>query len=136
MRLHKQLVGGGVLSSSGDEGSGVLVYAHCGRAGNGSVVIMAANPSPESASLVIAGAGQATVPTTPRLEYVLTAPGNDLSTTTPALNGGPALRINADGSLPPLPPVWVPSGGAQALVLPPQSQAFFVLLGAGSSACM
>ena len=97
---------------------------------------MAANPSNQSASLVILGQGQTAIPTTPRLEYVLTAAGNNLSTTTPVLNGGLPLRINEDGSLPLLPPVWVPSGGLQALVLPPLSQAFFVLLGAGSGACM
>ena len=50
--------------------------------------------------------------------------------------GGSILRVLEDGSLPPLPGRWVPQGGAPELTLPPLSQAFFVLLDAGASACM
>lgn len=137
MRLHKQLVGRGVLNATGGEGTDALVYAHCGAAGNGSTVIMAVNPSDAPLSLVIGNEDQVAVPTTPRLEFVLTAPGGDLSSTTPVLNGDEAspLRIGADGSLPPMEPKWVPDFGSSTLVLPARSQAFFVLLGAGSPAC-
>ena len=78
------------------------------------------------------------IPATPRLEYVFTAPGGDVGSPAPLLNGpgGSILRVLEDGSLPPLPGRWVPQGGAPELTLPPLSQAFFVLLDAGASACM
>jgi hypothetical protein len=58
---------------------------------------------------------------------------------TPLLNGNGSvpLRIGDDGSVPPMPPRYVaPAGtGADVLTLPPQSQAFFVLLQADAAVC-
>lgn len=136
MVLHKRLVGGGVLTSSGDDASQALVYAHCGAAGNGSTVIMAVNPSAQAVTLMIGNEDEVAIPTTPRLEYVLTAPDGNLSSIAPLLNGDTLLRINDDGSLPPLLPTWVPGFGSETITLPPRSQAFFVLVAAGTPACV
>jgi hypothetical protein len=113
-----------------------------GGGGNGSIVISAVNTaSPGEGGgaalpLVLFSASGDPLMTTPRLEWVLTAPGLDADA--PFLNGNTTapLRVGADGSLPPLPGRYVPAGGPAELLLPPQSQAFFVLLGAGAEACM
>ena len=135
---YLRTVGAGVLAVTGDEGSdAVLVFAHCAAAGgvggNGSVTVFAINVSPNAQALRIAGAAA----TTPRLEYVLTAPGGDLSAFTPVLNGAAAtpLRLAEDGSMPTLAGAYVGGGGDELLELPPRSQAFFVLLGARAPAC-
>jgi hypothetical protein len=113
-----------------------------GGGGNGSVSIMAVNVAAEAASLTLLadGGSGAHIATTPRLEWVFTAPGGNISALSSLLNddGGGAgvpLRINADGSLPQLPARYVPAGGPEALTLPPMSQAFFVLLAADAPAC-
>ena len=146
---HKRLLGGAVLDVAGDDvlGSDALVYATCARRGasfadlatppqggggsNGSVTVMAVNPSLDAIELTL------NVPAAPRWEYVFTAPGGNLSALTSVLNGGPPLRINADGSLPPLPGRFVGASdiNARGITLPPQSQVFVVLLGAGVSDC-
>jgi hypothetical protein len=137
--LHAYLktVGSGVLAVAGAEASdAVLVFAHCSAApaaGNGSVTVFAVNVSEDPQDLAVAGVAA----TAPRVEFVLTAPGGNLSSFTPMLNGGGApLRLNDDGSLPPFPGAFVAEGGAALLTLPPRSQGFFVLLGAGAPACM
>ena len=105
--------------------------------GNGSIVLLAVNPSTAPVILDLAAAGSgAPIATTPRLAWVFSAPGGNLSATGPLLNGGAAsLRIGADGSLPAMPGDYTPIGGAQAVVLPPRSQAFIVLLDARAPAC-
>lgn len=137
--LHAYLktVGSGVLAVSGAEASdAVLVFAHCAAApfaGNGSVTVFAINVSEEPQDLDVSGVSA----TVPRVEYVLTAPGGDLSSFTPVLNAdSAALRLNDDGSLPPFAGAFVAAGGAAPLTLPPRSQGFFVLLDAGAPACM
>ena len=125
-----------VLEVRGDESSDALVYAHCVKAGsgsgsNGSVTLMAANPSAATVTLSLAA-----TPTRPRLEYVLTPPSGNLASHTPVLNGNGAqpLRLAADGSLPPMPANYCGSAAcAEAIALPPQSWSFFVLLGAGAT---
>jgi hypothetical protein len=136
LALHQQVVGSGVLNCSSPGGnSSVLVYAYCGVAA-GAVVVAAANVGAEAAALSLVDAVGAPLRAAPRLEWVLTAPGGNLSATAPLLNGAtPPLRLEPDGGLPPMPPAEVPAGGAQALLLPPWSQAFFVLLDAGAAAC-
>jgi hypothetical protein len=118
-----------VLAVSGDEASDVLVYAYCGQARNGSVVIAAANPSLADVDLTFGS-----VPAAPRAALVFTAPGGNLSSTTPLLNGGEPLRLAADGTPPAMPAAFVAAG--DAVTVPARSQAFFVLLAAGLPACM
>lgn len=48
--ISAQIVGGRVLNITGGDGP-VLAYAHCGTAGNGSVVVLAVNPTTEAFSL-------------------------------------------------------------------------------------
>eukprot|EP01047_Picozoa_sp_COSAG01_P041988 COSAG01_NODE_3641_length_5838_cov_3.651333_2_plen_1151_part_00 len=135
--LYNRTVGRRVLKVSGDENSDALVYAHCSKLGNnnGSVTLMAANPSATSVKLSLS------LPTRPRLEYVLTAPHGDLAAHTPVLNGNVAqpLQLATDGSLPRMPALFCAAhGGAceEVITLPSQSWAFVVLLGARSSACI
>ena len=129
LRAHKAVVGARVLAVSGDAGSDVLVYAYCGQTRNGSVVIAAVNPSLADVDLAFGD-----VPAAPRAELVFTAPGGDLSSTTPILNGGEQLRLAADGSPPAMPAAFVAAGAA--VTVPARSQAFFVLLAAALPACM
>ena len=129
LRAHKATVGGRVLELSGDAGSAVLAYAYCGAAGNGSVVIAAANPGSEDAELALPGVAAA-----PRAEWVLAAPGGNLSSTTPTLNGGAPLRLATDGTPPDMPPAYIAEG--QTLSLPARTQAFYLLLDAALPACM
>lgn len=144
---YKQTIGsgaeGGILTVAGDVNtSDVLVYAHCAPSSTnsgqpGAVTVMAVNPTESAITLTLtdSATGQP-ITTLPRLEYVLTAPNGNLSSTTPILNGNAAapLRINDDGSMPPFQPNAVTSG-ASVLTLPPQSQAYFVLTAAGAAAC-
>ena len=137
-----------------------LVYAHCatpafGGSRNGSVTLMAANPTASPVILDITGQQH---PTLPRLEYVLTPPKGNLSAHAPLLNArSPALVLNPSGALPPMPPVYCSSSSSSSsssngdsssdngvengtcgtkITLPPQSQAFFVLLHAAHKDCM
>jgi hypothetical protein len=95
------------------------------------------NPSTSPVTLSLAAAGSgAPVATTPRLAWAFSAPGGNLSAIGPALNGGPTpLRINEDGSLPPMPGLFTPADGPQDITLPPMSQVFVVLLDAHAPAC-
>lgn len=136
-KLYQQTVGPGVLSVAGDDASDALVYAHCAASSygtNGTVTIFAANPSALAITLEVAG-----MSSVPRIEYVLTAPNNDVASSTPILNGNTAspLRLGTDGSLPPLPGNFCTSNVdcSKMLTLPPLSQTFFVLLGADHEAC-
>ena len=156
--IFNRTVGHGVLDVRGDDASEALVYAHCANGdfygaaqeaenNNGTVTIFAANPSSQAATLTLAG-----LATLPRYEFVLTAPGGNLSSQTPVLNGNVAhpLALSADGDMPPILGAFCASSRASAagkggrsagrmcgesLVLPPRSQAFFVLLGARAAAC-
>ena len=133
--IYSTTVGHGVLRVDGDEASDVLMYAHCASehyGANGTVTVFAANPSPRAVSLKLSPS----MPTTPRMEWVLTAPKGDLASMTPVLNGDEEkpLRVSADGSLPPMEGRFCSSGNT--LTLPPRSQGFFVLLAAmADTAC-
>lgn len=105
---------------------------------NGSITIMAVNvgTEPSSLSLLAAGVGAGNIATTPRLEYIFTAQDGDIGSLSSLLNDDTTpLRVLPDGSLPSLTARYVDVGGAADLTLPPLSQAFFVLLNAGASAC-
>lgn len=137
------------ITQSGGADSDALVYATCtppqyygspnGQLhGNGTVTIMAVNPSNASITVMIVGFAGANIPHVPRNEYVFTAPNDDVSSISPVLNGNVAapLRANADGSLPPLNPVYNANPSEmETITLPPFSQSFFVLLGANAGAC-
>ena len=131
--LYQRLIGSGsgVLAVTGDATSDALVYAHCAASAtygsNGTVTIMAANPSAAAITLKLEGGVPAA-----RLEFVLTA--KNLSTHTPFLNGDTSspLRMGSGGALPAM------SGRiahTDEIVLPPRSQGFFVLLAAAHPAC-
>ncbi len=137
-------------------------------AANGSVVLMFANPSTHRVNVSIAsllgggplatasgrgfnggdgggddgGRGWAFLATTPRVDWVFSAPGgpDDLAAVAPVLNafdgGGVLLRVAEDGGLPPMRGFYVPADGEEALSLPPRSQGFSVLLEAAAAACM
>lgn len=142
---YSETVGTDILAASGDDGSDALVYAACTAAGadgvrpSGSVTIYAVNVGavPITLAPTSASSSSSPIPLTPRLEYVFTAPGGNLSSTTPVLNGNEAapLRLAEDGTAPPMPGRAVPVGDpATVLTLPPYSAGFFVLLGAGAAA--
>jgi hypothetical protein len=137
LRLFQSLVGDKTLAVAGDAGSGVLVYAYCARsAPGGAVLVTAINTlaTPQALRFAQAGSGAA-IAAAPRTEWVLTALGGDLSSTTPVLNGGGApLRLGEDGSAPGMPGREVGVGG-EGVVLPPLSQGFFLLPAAGAAAC-
>jgi Glycosyl hydrolase family 79, N-terminal domain len=101
--------------------------------GNGTVTLIAINPSDAPIDIELNGGIAAT---TPRIEYVFTAPGDNVGSLAPLLNGGTIpLRLAPDGTLPNMPGRYISAGGAAILSLPPRSQAFFVLLAAGASVC-
>lgn len=133
---YKNVVGRVVLTAN-DGGGDALVYAHCGQASNGSVVVLAVNPTASAlaVSLTDATSGASIAPT-PRTEWVFTAPGGNLNSTTPVLNGNEAapLRLLPDGSMPAMPGAYVPAGGA-GITLPPLSQSLLLLTAANAPAC-
>lgn len=115
-------------------------------AGNGSIVLFAANPRNFAVNLSLTEAVSADTPsrplqTTPRLDWVFSSPGGpaDLGALSPVLNafdhGGTLLRLADDGSLPPMRGFYVPAGGAETVSLPPRSLLFSVLLHAEAPAC-
>lgn len=126
--VFKRVIGSGVLTVTGDESSGALLYAYCTPYNNGSVTVTAVNPSTSPITITAANVG-----VLPRQEYVFTAPGGNVSAIATSLNGGGPLRANEDGSIPDLLPVY--QGSAATITLQPQSQSFFVLLNAGVAAC-
>ena len=133
--LYAAAVGRGFLAVSGDEVGDALVWAHCSSAPfgggvNGSVTLLTLNPSDAPIALSLS------LPTTPRVAFVLEAPGGDVSTRAPTLNGGEPLVAGAAGDLPPLQGAYCGGSACAAdIVLPPRSQAFFVLLAAAAPAC-
>lgn len=140
MALHKRTVGAGVLAAvnTAPADTDALVYAHCsagGAAAAGSVTLLVVNPQATTVTIALTGVGSVV----PRNEWVLTAPGGNLNSTSPCLNGcaaGPPLRVGEDGSLPPLPSVQVTTGPATTFTVPPLSQSFVQLPAAAASACM
>ena len=136
LRAWRALVGGAALRVSGDVGSGALVFAYCAggkSARTGAVVVTAVNLGAEPLALALTQAA-GSLPTEPRQEWIFTAPGGNLSSAMPILNGGAALRLGEDGTPPDMPGKDVPAGGS-GITLPPLSQAFFLLPAAGAAAC-
>ena len=128
-------MGGYTLGTSGDVGSGTLVYTYCAKQSS-AIVVTAVNLNSVPVPLTLLGMGGGKeISTEPRTEWVFTAPLGNLSSTTPVLNGGVEwVRLGEDGSPPALQGKEVPVGGG-GIVLPPLSQAFFLLSAAGVPAC-
>jgi len=129
---HKATVGPGVLNVAVPPHSPVVAYGYCAKggfgAGGGAMVLAAVNTAATTATLDLGAIAPA-----PRLEYVFTAPGGNLSAVAPVLNGGPPLRLEADGGLP---AAFSPAHRTEgAVTLPPRSSAYFVLLAATIPAC-
>ncbi len=114
-----------------------------GGNGNGTIVLMIANTQSFSINITLSEIfmnGQTKpLQTTPRIDYVFTAPNGDLGSISPILNefnnGGIVLRLADDGSLPPMNGFYVPSSGTETIILPSKSQLFSVLLEAKAPAC-
>ena len=139
---HKATVGGGVLGVLQPQAGAdpALVYAYCGKHGNGNAVIAAANPSPGEVTLRLdlGGRGPEYTNALARREFVFTAPGGNLSSQSPVLNNGhTGLRLDEDGALPAsFAPATVTAGSGTPIVLPPTSSGYFELVGAAVPACL
>jgi hypothetical protein len=157
--LWRQLVGRRALgvevtADPGGQNGTLAVHALCARGGGqGAVVLVFLNvgtnaTSSSSVSLTVlsaaaggAGGGQQPVPLTPRVEYILTPPGGNVTADAVLLNGAP-LEVDGDGNVVGgLPVVGVGVGVGEGvgadpgLVLPPLSVGFVVLEGAGAEGC-
>ena len=90
--------------------------------------------APSPVSLTLAGTALAS---TPRVEFILTAPGNNMTADAVLLNDVP-LGVDASGMLAaqPIPGKVIAAGGAGAITLPGQSYGYIVLTGAGAAACV
>jgi Glycosyl hydrolase family 79, N-terminal domain len=130
--LHKRVAGERVLKlTSVPYDSPALVYGYCSRGfNNGSITLVAVNPSDSAVPVTLL---PSSIAVSPRLEYVITAPGGNYNTTTPSLNGGPGMRIGLDGSLPSMDPVYISNS---PLMLQPNSQSFLVLINANMDLCV
>lgn len=139
MLAHKATVGTAVLKTavvpSPSSDAPALVYSYCGQHGNGSVVLAVSNPSSKNVSVAV----QDGLAVGPRYEYVFTFPNDNMSSTTPVLNGRSAtpLEISKDGSLPTaFAPHFVAADGERStIVVPPRSAAYYVILHAAAPAC-
>lgn len=132
---HKRLTGSKVLSVETENSGGALVYAGCGKEGNGTVVLHAVNTAATTVTLHLSDSVGASLAVSPRLEYIFTAgPDGDLATQHPTLNGAvEPLRIESDGGLPvAFAPAFVVSSEVQ---LPPRSSAVILLLEARAAVC-
>ncbi|KNC46348.1 heparanase 50 kDa subunit [Thecamonas trahens ATCC 50062] len=125
--LFKRLVGDAVLSVQLTDGprdaSGDLLvraYAYCGTERD-TVVVTAINLQPATPLELTLDFGATPAA---RADYVLTAPGGDLGSTSMLLNGK-LLELNQAGSLPDLPPLAAVA--TTPLSLPPASYGFFVV---------
>jgi hypothetical protein len=71
-----------------------------------------------------------------RLEYSFTAPGGNLSSREPLLNGA-QLRIEESGALPrEFAPAFAQSASSEGFLLQPRSVGFYVLLDVAVPACI
>lgn len=134
--LWRQLVGDAVLAVSVDAAPEVNatlgLHAWCAAGVPGGVVVAYINLAPSPVALTLGGA----LPASPRVEYVMTAPGGNLTADGVLLNGV-LLAVDGAGRLPaqPVPGAPVPAG-APGIVVPRYSYGFVVLGGAGAAACM
>jgi heparanase 1 len=103
------------------------VYSFCSRNISGAVVVVAINIQEQAQDFSVYEFSSS-----PRAEYVLTAPEGDMSSVNIELNGV-VLNANPDGSLPSLSPNIVESN--TPMTLPPLSYGFFVFPEAQAPAC-
>lgn len=138
--LWRQLVGDRVLDVALQASAAIndtfAVHAWCAApaaAPAGAVVLIFINTDTENVLLALSGGLTADAP---RVEFLLTAPGGNMTADALLLNGV-ALGVDAEGRLPqqPLPGKSVPAGGA-SLTLPARSYGFVLLPGAQAVACV
>ena len=128
--LHKKLVGARVLHVQGGDGN-VRIYAHCTKGVDqslhGTVTMMAMNLHKTTNAKITLQAGlrQKSIK-----QYLMTAPGNDLTSKEVLLNGK-KIQMTSDTKLPDLSPEQV----TQPLNLPPLSYAFYVIDQADVEVC-
>ena len=156
--LLKQILGPVALAATSAEATDPLFSAHVWCAGGnvapGAVVVVFANAHAVSARISVTKAAGGTpfyISSTPRTEYVLTAPHNTpglfgLQSTTLLLNGVP-LSVKSDGTLPvPIPGKDIPlrrrvaaaetdDAADQSITVPAYSYGFIVLSAAGAPVC-
>lgn len=101
---YKKLVGATtVLQATVDEAAPVIAHAYCHPSYNGSLTLTIVNPTSSSATVDLRSNGRLlSGPAQQRTAWVFTAPAGNLSSSFPVLNGRQPLRIEADGSLPPM----------------------------------
>jgi hypothetical protein len=133
--LWRQVVGAAVLASRldapPDTNATLAVHAWCAAGGGGAVALAYINLGAAPVALALAGVGAAA----PRVEFILTPPGGNLTADGALLNGA-LLAVDAAGALPvmPVPGKVVPAGGGP-IVLPATSYGFVTLPEAASKAC-
>ena len=103
-RRYKKLVGATtVLQATVDDAAPVIAHAYCHPSYNGSLTLTIVNPTSSSATVDLRSNGRLlSGPAQQRTAWVFTAPAGNLSSSFPVLNGRQPLRIEADGSLPPM----------------------------------
>jgi hypothetical protein len=115
----------------GSNATGIRAWAFCAPDGTGDVTVVASNFNNRDVWVNLTLNGGAP-PVGWRQQYVLTAPGGNLESQTVLLNGV-ALALQADGSLPDMPPITAPA--ATPMQWPPLSYGFIRLLGASARGC-
>lgn len=135
--LWRQIVGAAPLASTLAAAPSVNAtlgaYAWCAAPSAGppgSVAVAYINLAADAVALSVEGVASSS----PRLQYVLTAPGGNLTADAVLLNGAP-LGVDGAGRLPAQPIPGAPVAAPGPLSLPPFSYGFFVLTGADAGAC-
>jgi heparanase 1 len=128
--LFKQLVGTRVLSVADGTSLGrtLRIYAFCSRNITGGVAVVAINTLTTAQSFDFEGFAAS-----PRLEYQLTAPEDNMASQNINLNGKTLFASEA-GGLPDLSPVAVDD--SSSVTMGPLSYGFFIFPDANAPACM
>ena len=120
--LWKRTMGDVVLDPGGEKNQSVRVYAHCARAGNGAVALVALNTDTQHEQVL----------TLPLAAKQLTLTSPDLTSRDVLLNGT-ELKAGADGSVGTLKSNQVSAGPVR---LPPASATFLIISSAHNKTCM
>lgn len=140
--LWRQLVGSRVLAVTTSTtptsvNSTLAVHAWCAAvsapAPSGAVVLPYINLGSDAVEIMLGGG----LASTPRNEFVLTAPNGNMTADAVLLNGAP-LGVDSTGRLSALPIVGrsIPPTGNAVITLPAHSYGYFVLTAANAPACV